>query len=267
MILDRIVAQTRQTLVAAQEARPQAQLEAQLAAAPPLKDLAAALKASGVSLIAEVKKASPSRGLLAPDFDPVGLAATYARCEAAAISVLTDAPFFQGDLAYLAHIRQALADGPPLLRKDFIVDPYQLWEARVHGADAILLIVAILEEAQLRRLLGQAAELELAALVEVHDEGELGRALDAGAAIVGINNRDLRTFEVDLGTTERLAAQVPEGMVLVSESGYHSAEDIRRAAQSGVDAVLVGETLVTAADVAAKTAQLVRAGREARPDG
>ena len=264
MILDRIVAETQRQLPIRKAVTPLATLEARLAQAPPSRDLSAALSAPGVSLIAEVKRASPSRGLLCPDMDAVELARTYSENGAAAVSVLTDQPFFQGRLEYLDEIRASLgAACPPLLRKDFILEPYQIIEARAHGADAALLIVAVLDGRLLADLHRLAADLGLTALVEVHDERELDTALAAGARVVGINNRDLTTFAVDLGTTERLRSGIPAGVVVVSESGYHTPEDIRRAASCGVDAVLVGESLVTAPDVAAQTALLAQAGQEA----
>lgn len=262
MILDRIMAKKRPLLRAKKEAYPLSELKAQLADAPPVADVRRALAAAGVSLIAEVKRASPSRGLLCPDFDPVHLARTYAENGAAAISVLTDAPFFQGDLAYLRSIRAELKDCPPLLRKDFLFDPYQIVEARAYGADAVLLIVAILDDVLLKGLLTLSETLGLAALVEVHIGAELSRALEAGANLIGINNRDLHDFSVDLATTERLRSHIPADVIVVSESGVHGPDDVRRLARSRVDAVLVGEALVTAADTAHQVRTLAQAGRE-----
>lgn len=268
MILDRIVAETRRRLPAQKAVVPLAAMEAQAAQVPPPRDLKAALRAPGVSLIAEVKRASPSRGWLAPDLDPVDVASIYAEHGAAALSVLTDEPFFRGRLGYLDDIRMGLgAHCPPLLRKDFHLEPYQLYEARVHGADGVLLIVAILDDALLRALLQLAHGLGLAALVEVHDEPELDAALAAGAQVIGINNRDLNTFEVDLDTTARLRARIPSEILVVSESGYHVAADVRRAAAYGVDAILVGESLVTAPDVAAQTRMMVQAGQKESDHG
>lgn len=264
MILERIIAHKREELRAAKGTYPLAGLQARARATPQPRDLGAALRTKGVSLIAEVKRASPSRGLLCPDFDPVRLATIYARFGVAAISVLTDERFFQGSLRYLTAIREALGEKcPPLLRKDFILDPYQLYEARAHGADAILLIAAILGDDELRDMLALATELGLGALVEVHEETDLRRALAAGARLIGLNNRDLRDFGVDLTVTERLRALVPSGVTLVSESGIRRREDIRRLARCHVDAALVGEALVTAPDVAARVSELVRAGQEA----
>ncbi len=218
-----------------------------------------------VRLIAEVKRASPSKGLLCRDFEPRRLAAVYEAGGAAAISVLTDARFFQGDLAHLAEVREQLsaADAPPVLRKDFIFDPYQVWAARAAGADAVLLIVAALSDHALRDLLAETRRLHMEALVEVHDEQETQRALAAGARIIGINNRDLRTFEVDLTTTERLRPLIPPDVIVAAESGIRTPDDVRRLRALEVDAMLVGETLVRAAPDTRLTRvrELVAAGR------
>ena len=254
---------------------------------PDARDFAAALRQPGVSLIAEVKKASPSRGLLCRDFDPATLASTYARGGAAAISVLTDARFFQGQLEYLTTVKETVSgkrekketretDGAaatnlpisqstnlPVLRKDFIYDPYQVVEARVAGADALLLIAAVLGDNELRSLLAETRRYGMEALVEVHDEAEVERALAAGAQVIGVNNRDLRTFAVDLATTERLRPLIPADRVLVSESGIHNAADVHRLKEIGVDAMLVGESLVAARpeERLGKVRELARAGR------
>ena len=218
--------------------------------ADPPRDFVGALHRETVALIAEVKHASPSKGVLIEDFDPVGLGTTYADNGAAAISVLTDAQFFQGSLAYLTQVRAAVT--VPVLRKDFIIDPYQVYEARAAAADAALLIVAALEDGQLADLRALMAELGMAALVEVHNEAELDRALTAGATLIGVNNRDLKTFHEDLGTTERIARLVPEGVTLVAESAIRSAADVRRMGKLGADAVLVGEGLVKADNIGAQ---------------
>jgi indole-3-glycerol phosphate synthase len=215
-----------------------------------------------VQVIAEVKRASPSRGVLAGADACRRLPLVYAENGAAAISILTEADHFQGDLRHLTDARSELerffgSGRPALLRKDFLFEPYQLWESRAGGADAVLLIVAILSDRRLRELLVLARELEMECLVECHDEREVKRALAAEAEIVGINNRDLRTFEVDLSTTERLRFLIPEGAVVVSESGIHARADVERLADLGVDAVLVGEALVTAADPGAKLRELL----------
>lgn len=216
-------------------------------AAPP-RDFAGALRRETVALVAEVKHASPSKGVLIEDFDPVALGTTYAANGAAAISVLTDEQFFMGSLAYMTQVRAAV--DVPVLRKDFIIDCYQIYEARAAGADAVLLIVAALEDGQLAELHALARELRMAALVEVHNVDELDRALKAGATLIGVNNRDLKTFREDLGTTERIARLVPENVTLVAESAIRSVDDVRRMGELGAHAVLVGEGLVKAGDIA-----------------
>ncbi len=255
-ILDKIVASKREELAAAKLAAPLAEVRQQAAAQPRPLDLAGALNDGGIRLIAEVKKASPSRGLLSPDFDPVRLARTYVANGAAAVSCLTD-PRFQGELPHLSAIKRSGASGQaPVLRKDFIFDLYQVHEARAAGADAILLIVAILEPAQLSELLWTARSLGMQCLVEVHDEAELETAVAAGAEVIGINNRDLHTFTTDLAVTQRLAPQVPRDRVLVSESGIFTPDDLRLLEAVRVNAVLVGEAIVTAPDIAAKVREL-----------
>ena len=223
--------------------------------AVPPRDFAGALrdvsqKHETVALIAEVKHASPSKGVLIENFDPVALGTTYADNGAAAISVLTDVQFFMGSLDHLTQVRAAV--GVPVLRKDFIIDCYQVYEARAAGADAVLLIVAALEDAQLADLHALAGELGMAALVEVHNVGELDRALKVGARVIGVNNRDLKTFREDLGTTERVARLIPDGVTLVAESAIRSADDVRKMGALGAHAVLVGEGLVKAGDIAAQ---------------
>ena len=203
-----------------------------------------------MQVLAEVKKASPSAGVLREDFDPVAIARTYEAHGAAAISVLTDEPFFQGKLAYLEAIREAVK--LPLLRKDFIVDRYQLLEARVSGADAVLLIAEVLDAAALPRLLREAAELGLQSLVELYDAENLPRVIDSGAGVIGINNRDLRNFVTCLEHTLDLAAQVPADRCLVSESGIRTHADVLRLQAAGVRAVLVGESLIRAAEIGAQ---------------
>lgn len=212
-----------------------------------------------LALIAEVKKASPSAGVICPDFDPVRIAKFYEAAGASCISVLTDEKFFQGSLQYLQDIRNAVH--LPLLRKDFIIDPLQILEAIEWGADAILLIVSILSDLELKLFLSLASEAGLDALVEVHDETELDRALSAGANIIGINNRDLRTFNVDLATSERLIARAQslqqQGKIFVAESGIHSHGDVDRLAKAGAHAILVGESLMRQADPSAKIQELL----------
>jgi len=255
-ILDRIVADKRDELGAAKQATPLAKMRQAAENAPAVRPFGVVLTGAKVGLIAEVKKASPSRGLLRSDLDPVRLATEYRDAGAAAISVLTDEKHFQGSPSHLRSVREALPDGPPLLRKDFLFEEYQIYEARSSGADAVLLITAILDTSVLRSLIALAISLAMDALVEVHDEAELERAVAAGAKIVGINNRDLRTFDVDLATTERLAPLTPPGTTIVAESGIFAREDVRRLEACGVHAVLIGEALVTAPDPGAKIREL-----------
>ncbi len=255
-ILDTILAHKRQEVAEAELRVPLSRLEKQLSDVSPVRSFRHALqRADGrVAVIAEVKKASPSKGVLREDFDPLHIARVYAEHGASAISVLTDERFFHGHLDYLRAIRQQV--DVPLLRKDFLISRYQVVEARVAGADAVLLIVAALTDAELRELIAFTCELGLDALVEVHTEEELHRALDAGAVIIGINNRDLTTFHTTLEVTERLAPMIPPGSIIVSESGIDSADDVRRVAQAGAHAVLVGESLMRAEDVGEKLREL-----------
>jgi indole-3-glycerol phosphate synthase len=254
-ILDRIVAYKREEVAAARRRVSEAELEARAAAAPASRDFRAALEAGpGIGVIAEVKKASPSAGVIRPDFDPVAIARAYAAGGAACISVLTDGPSFGGSLHDLEKVRGAVE--LPLLRKDFLLDRYQLLEARAAGADAVLLIAEILDDEALPRLLRQAGELGLQALVELYDRAHLPRVLAAGARLVGVNNRDLRTFAVRLEHTLELAKEVPAGVCLVSESGIRDGADVQRLRAAGVRAVLVGETLMRCPDVAAKLVEL-----------
>lgn len=243
MILDTILASVRRDLAARKQRQPPALLCRQIERQPPGKDFQAALAVPGqVRLIAEFKRASPSRGVIREDLTPAQVIAAYAAGGAAAISILTEPHYFKGNIDDLAAARQAT--DIPLLRKDFIIDEYQLLEARAYGAAAVLLIVAALPERQLFSLLRRAADLALACLVEVHTSDEVERALAADAAIIGINNRDLATFETRLETTLELAPHIPRGKLLVSESGIQRRQDIERLAACGVNAVLVGETLM-----------------------
>jgi len=251
--LDTIIAHKREEVAWQKQVKPLDTWKAAAESAPPPSDLLTALRAPGVSLIAEVKKASPSKGLLCPDFDPVRLARAYATNGAAAISVLTDARFFQGSLDDLRAVRQAV--DIPVLRKDFVVDAYQVYEARAAGADAVLLIVAALDDATLRDLYALIRHLGMAALIEVHNAAELERALSLRPRLIGVNNRDLRTFHVTLDTTAALRPRIPDDVVLVAESGIHTSEDVARLAAIGVDAMLVGEALVTAENVGEKVRQ------------
>jgi len=249
-ILDRIVADKKQEIAAARRNVPLAELEERLAGAPPVRDFRAALeRGPGLGIIAEVKKASPSAGVLRADFDPVRIAQVYAANGASAISVLTDRPHFQGELRYLTEIRAAVA--PPVLRKDFILDEYQIVEARAAGADAVLLIAEILEQDRLIGLLNKIRALGMQALVELYDPENLKRVLDSGARIVGVNNRDLRTFVTRLEHTMELAAKMPGDVCLVSESGIRTHEDMTRLQRAGAKAVLIGETFMRSPDIAA----------------
>lgn len=258
MILDDIVRDRRADLARARDAVPLTALQQRPLFTVARRDFVAALAACPRAIIAELKKASPSRGVIRADFDPIAIATAYAAGGAAAISVLTEERYFQGHLDYLERIRGHV--GVPLLRKDFVVDAYQLYEARAYGADAALLIVAILDDGPLRELLFLAEELHLTALVEVHDASELGRALAAGATLIGINNRDLRTFRTTLATTESLMTAVPAGVRIVAESGIEAVADITRLERAGVHAFLIGETLMRAPDPGAKLRELLQHG-------
>ncbi|NQW23915.1 MAG: indole-3-glycerol phosphate synthase TrpC [SAR202 cluster bacterium] len=255
-ILDEIVAAKHIELAESKTQVSLADLESAAASQPRPLNLSGALLGGGVRLIAEVKKASPSRGLLMPDFDHLKLAETYANNGAAAISCLTD-PRFQGELSHLRQIKETGASQrAPVIRKDFIFDPYQVVETRAAGADAMLLIVAILEPTQIKELLALAQTYWMQCLVEVHDEAELEIAVDSGAEIIGINNRDLHTFTTDLAVTERLAPLVPRGKQIVSESGIFTRDHLRQLNRCRVNAALVGEALVTAPDVGEKVREL-----------
>ena len=228
------------------------------------RDFIGALRKDTVALLAEAKKASPSKGLLMANFDPVQLANTYEENGAAAISVLTDVEFFQGSIDYLREVRAAV--DVPVLQKDFIIDACQIYEGRAAGADAALLIVAALTDSQLADLHELIISLGMATLVEVHNEAEMERGLKLGAKLIGINNRDLKTFNVDLETTARLAKLVPDDVVLVAESGLKTADDVYRMGQLGANAVLVGETLVKSDDIAATVLQFSSQKRLSRVD-
>ncbi len=250
MILDEIMAYKREVLKRVKEKLPLAKLQERLSGLPPVKDFPSALNADGISIIAEVKKASPSKGVIREDFDAVEIALDYEANGAAAISVLTEEKYFEGSLDYLSSIRERIS--LPLLRKDFLFDPYQLVEARVFGADAVLLIAAVLDDDTLKDLLFDAAKLGLSVLVEVHNEEELERTVRSGAQVIGINNRDLNTFVTDIETTKRLLPLVPDSRIIVSESGINTSLDIASLRDSGVDAFLIGEALMREADVGAK---------------
>jgi indole-3-glycerol phosphate synthase len=258
-ILKQIIEHKQAEVALLKSQRPEGRLLAQLRDAPPPRDFVAALaNASGMAVIAEIKKASPSAGLLRRDFDPAAIAREYARHGASCLSVLTDECFFQGSLADLQKVRQAV--DLPLLRKDFLIDRYQVFEARAAGADCILLIAECLDDGRLRELYFLADELGMTALVELHDPANLDRVLRLQPLLLGVNNRDLRTFATDLGHTLSMAARIPPGCLLVSESGIQNAADVALLAEAGVRAVLVGETLMRAQTVGAKLQELRGAG-------
>ncbi|MCX7892091.1 MAG: indole-3-glycerol phosphate synthase TrpC [Burkholderiales bacterium] len=249
-VLERILAVKREEVAAARAARPLPEVRRAAESMPPPRGFEDALRqrvaAGGPAVIAEIKKASPSKGVLRADFDPVAIARSYAAHGAACLSVLTDAPFFQGSAAYLGAARAA--SGLPALRKDFIVDPYQVYEARAMGADAILLIVAALDPARMRELEAVAVALGMAVLVETHSPEELDLALALATPLLGINNRDLRTFATSLATTLDLLPRIPAGKLVVTESGILAPEDVALMRANGVHAFLVGEALMRAPD-------------------
>jgi len=256
MFLDKIVAEKREELKQRQETVPLPELRAAIMERPLPLNLAAALSGDSLRLIAEVKRASPSRGILCPDLDPVKLAGTYARCGAAAISVLTESRYFGGSREDLEAVKRALPD-IPLLRKDFILKPYQVFESCAWGADAVLLIVAILDDNALEELLSLTHALGMQCLVEVHNQNELKKALAQNIKIIGINNRDLDTMKVDINVTRQLRPPIPRGRVVVSESGIKGRDEVQKLKEWKVNAMLVGEALVTANDVAAKIKELL----------
>jgi indole-3-glycerol phosphate synthase len=256
MILDRIVSYNLEELEHKKRGLPLAELQRMASQQSPALNMASVLRGDGIRLIAEVKKASPSRGIIRSDFNPVEIAEIYDGNGAAAISILTEARHFQGSLDHLKNIRKVLTD-KPLLRKDFIVDPYQVYESRAYGADSLLLIVALLRLETLKELLRLSHELNMTCLVEVHNEAEVEIALKSEARIIGINNRDLNTFDVDIATTERLRPLIPKDRIVVSESGIKSRDDIEKLRRSGIDAVLIGEYLMSAPDVGARIRELL----------
>jgi indole-3-glycerol phosphate synthase len=257
-VLDEIVARTRERVAERRAARPIEDVIAEKA--PARRPFAEALQRPGVNVIAEFKRRSPSRGVLRADLAPDGTARAYEAAGASALSILTEQDYFGGSLQDLKAARLATRH-LPALRKDFVVDAYQVWEARAAGADAILLIAAALDDAALRALLAEAHAARVEALVEVHDQGELDRALGAEAKLVGVNNRDLKTLEVHLETSLSLAASIPDGVVAVAESGIRQPADVRRLRDAGYDAFLVGEHLMAAPDPATALRELIGGAR------
>jgi len=255
-ILDKIVAAKRGEIERATSVLPERELRARLADAPAVRNFFAPLAAGGsIKLIAEVKKASPSAGVIRANFDPVAIARIYETHGATCISVLTDAPHFQGRIEYLTQIRTAV--GLPVLRKDFVLDTYQVVEARAAGADAVLLIAECLDDCNLRKLFNETCELGMTPLVELYQPENLERVFDAGATLIGVNNRDLHTFTVDLEHTIRMRDRVPDQCVLVGESGIKTREDVMRLEAAGVDAMLVGESLMRENDIGAAVDRLL----------
>lgn len=259
-ILKTIVARKREEVASARSAMPLAALKRRVAdlEEPPrgfVRTLRASIESGWTAVIAEVKKGSPSKGVIRADFDPIAIAEIYAQHGATCLSVLTDEKFFLGHLRFLGLIREQVR--LPLLRKDFLYDPYQLWEAREAGADAILLIAAMLEQVQLADLVAESREIGLDVLLEVHDERELEMALQVPVELIGINNRDLRSFNTDLSVTEKLAPRIPADRIVVAESGISGRADVRRLQAAGASAFLVGESLMRSDDVGAKLDELL----------
>jgi len=263
LILDDIIAHKREELAAAKRQHNLADIQQAARAAPEPRGFGTALRQPGLSVIAEVKRKSPAKGVLNQDVDPAEQASTYAAAGASAVSVLTDQRFFDGSNADLQAVRERVA--LPLLRKDFTIDEYHVWEARAIGADAILLIVRALEQTQLIEFQALARELGMDVLVEVHNEPELQRAIDAKAAIIGINNRDLGTMKVDIGTTLRLRPIAPISVTLISESGIRTPEDVRTVMSAGIDGILVGEALMSAGDPGAALRAFLTAAKAEIP--
>jgi indole-3-glycerol phosphate synthase len=256
-VLDRIIEARRAAIAHRKKAVPETALRFGAKHGKPVRDFAAALTRDSLNVIAELKKASPSRGLIRADFDPISLAKSLEAAGAAALSVLTEEEFFQGELKYMRDARAAVS--VPVLRKDFIVDPWQVWEARATDADSFLLIVAALGDALLGELLGLGRELGMEPLVEVHTREELTRALDTGARILGVNNRDLKTLEVRIETSEELVAAIPDECIAVCESGLRTHEDLVRLRDAGFDAFLIGEHLMAQPDPAEALRELLGA--------
>ena len=254
MILDEIIANKKNELAETKRRMPVSEVKAKAFDKEPARGFGKALSKGGIRLIAEVKKASPSKGVIREDFDPVGIATIYEESGSSCISVLTERKFFQGKLEYLGQIRKAV--GLPLLRKDFIIDEYQIYESRVHGADAILLIASLLGKAQAEEYLHLCGELGLSVLFEVHSLDELEKVMRLNTDIIGINNRDLNTLSVDLHTTSSLKREIPPGRIVVSESGITTRDDMQQLDKDGVDAVLIGTSLMKSKDIGKKLDEL-----------
>lgn len=254
-MLNKIIANKKEEIRGERQSIPLSLLKEKAAKREAPLDFALAISGKHTKLIAEVKRASPSRGIFCSDFNPAALAHIYAQSGCAAISVLTDNKYFHGSINHLAEIRKKVK--LPLLRKDFILDPYQVYQSRVYGADALLLIVAILSQKQLEKLLILSHDLGLKCLVEVHSEDEVERAILSGAEIIGINNRNLNTFTTDIDNTRRLLPLIPTGHIVVSESGISNRNDVAKLKEWGVNAILVGEALVTATDIGSKIRELI----------
>jgi indole-3-glycerol phosphate synthase len=255
-MLNNIIADKRKELAQSKKSMPLSWLEERISLCKPVLDFSGALRSNHLQLITEVKHASPSRGTLIEDYNPVQLAKAYSQGGAAAISVLTEQKYFRGSLEHLSAIRAKLT--LPLLRKDFIFDPYQVYESRAYGADALLLIAAILSRSQLEELLSLSHSLGLKCLVEIHHESEIEKALiNSSVEVIGINNRDLSTFTVDINTTRRLRPLIPANIIVVSESGIQNRNDIYKLKEWRVDAALIGEALVTASDISSKMKELL----------
>ncbi|MEK6656782.1 MAG: indole-3-glycerol phosphate synthase TrpC [Nitrospirota bacterium] len=260
MILDEIVSNKKEELKNRKISLPLSELKARIKDSPDTKGFKSAIqrgekKDAPVRLIAEIKKASPSKGIIREDFNPQKIAWIYEEAGASAISVLTEEKYFLGNIEYLSQVRNVVKI--PILRKDFIIDHYQIYEARAFGADAVLLIASILDKTQIDEYLGNAKDLNMDAIVEVHDKKELEKALQTGADIIGINNRDLMTFKIDIGTTYRLKDEIPKDKVIVSESGINNRYDIVQMQKAGVDAVLIGTALMREEDIAKKIRELL----------
>jgi len=258
MILQDIVKHTRLELEDSKRLFTLKELEGMVSEQAPPLDITSALQGNDIKIIAEIKNASPSRGIIRDDINPLEIAKIYVLNDAAAISVLTETKYFKGNLDYIKQIGDELGEKRiPLLRKDFIIDPYQIYQSRAYGADSLLLIVAILKPDKLKELLSLSHRLGMKCLVEVHNEDELDVALENDAEIIGINNRDLNTFVVDINTTKRLRPLIPSGRIVVSESGIRHRNDMEKLRQWGVNAVLIGEALMASPDIAAKLRELL----------